>query len=247
MASKLAAPAVVTVGDELVYGERSNDNQSWMLSELYARGVPARLALSLPDDELLIGRELRKLLDDALAPVFVSGGIGGTHDDRTRQGVAQALGVPIERHAQCDGLLADKYGERYTAQRRRMAELPRGCSLIPNELGAPGFHAGGIFAFPGFPNMLKPMFGWVLRGPLADLGAPPMSQAEFVLEVSEGDVALALERFAGDHPDARIGIYPSTERYAREVTVRLRHPAGDPAIGVAFAELIEKLRDELSA
>ncbi|HEY5789328.1 MAG TPA: molybdopterin-binding protein, partial [Gammaproteobacteria bacterium] len=48
-------PAVVTVGDELVLGERDDGNRRWLLAQLQAHGHPAEIALSLPDDVALIG------------------------------------------------------------------------------------------------------------------------------------------------------------------------------------------------
>jgi len=43
-------PAVVTVGNELTFGERRNGNQEWLCQELFKRGSPAAVVLSLPDD-----------------------------------------------------------------------------------------------------------------------------------------------------------------------------------------------------
>jgi hypothetical protein len=42
-----------------------------------------------------------------------------------------------------------------------MAQLPRGCVLLANPIGAPGFAIGGVYAFPGFPTMLQPMATYV--------------------------------------------------------------------------------------
>ncbi len=163
-------PAVVTVGDELLYGERENGNQRWLLARLQELGQPAELALSLPDDLGAIAHWIAALVERGCAPILVSGGIGGTHDDCTRQAVAAGLGLGLELHPECDAILAAHYGERYTAQRRRMAELPAGCALLPNPGGAPGFRCGMVFGFPGFPDMLRPMAEAVLAEvlPLGD-------------------------------------------------------------------------------
>ncbi len=150
-------PAVVTVGDELMFGERPNDNQQWLLEALQERGHPAELALTLPDAVAIIAVWLRTLLREHCFPVLVSGGLGGTHDDCTREGIANTLQVPLTRHHDCFEILAAKYGEQFTAGRQRMAMLPEGCELIANPIGAPGFFLAGVYAFPGFPNMLRPM------------------------------------------------------------------------------------------
>lgn len=238
-------PAVVTIGSELVYGERTNDNQQWLLRELWDRGIPAEIALSLGDDEASIAAEIRHLVAAGYHPILVSGGIGGTHDDVTRQGVAAGLGVPLVEHAACRRILAEKYGDRFTPQRQRMAELPEGSDLIANPLGAPGFHCRGVYGFPGFPNMLQPMATAVLDGLLEGYEKPVQRTREYVLETGEGAIASQLEAFSQQHPEVSIGIYPSTTRFRREVTVRLRYPAAAESTANDFDTLIEELRSQL--
>lgn len=217
---------VITVGNEIIRGERSDDNRLWMLKELNIRNMPAEIALSLPDDENIIGRWIEVLLGDNYKPIFVSGGIGGTHDDRTRQGIALGLRKPLILHSECFQILKSKYGSKFTEQRQRMAWLPEGSLLIPNPIGAPGFMVEDIFCFPGFPEMLKPMFSWVLD---RFFGKPEptleIAVKEWHLPVSEGEVGEIIERFAKDYPDASIGLYPHLiEGTKQQVTIRLRYP-----------------------
>lgn len=217
---------MVTVGDELIHGERDDGNRRWLLARLAALGLPARLALSLPDDEAVIGEWLARLRDAGLRPILVAGGIGGTHDDRTREGVARALGRPLVLHPECDGLLAARFGARYNEQRRRMAMLPEGCRLIPNPDGAPGFALEGIHAFPGFPHMLQPMVESELERLFPEAGAGWEAE-ELELPLPEGEIAGAVETFVRDHPALRVGIYPSRRRpdgYRTLVRIRYRPP-----------------------
>ena len=89
---------MVTVGDELVLGERGNENSRWMSEWLKLNLRPGGVQLSLPDDVETIAQWLKQLVRKNHVPVLVAGGIGGTHDDCTRTGIAQALGVPLTRH-----------------------------------------------------------------------------------------------------------------------------------------------------
>ncbi|MEJ5300874.1 MAG: molybdopterin-binding protein [Thermodesulforhabdaceae bacterium] len=219
-------PAVVTVGNEIIWGERPDDNRLWMLNELRLQGLSANIAVSLPDDEEIIGQWIGELKAYQCSPIFVSGGIGGTHDDRTRQGVAIALGKQLIKHEECFRILAEKYGSRFTEQRQRMAWLPEGSSLIPNPIGAPGFMVDNIFCFPGFPEMLKPMFQWVFHEILAkNLARAPLVTKEWLLPISEGEIGELIENFARQHPEAYIGLYPHIIKGTKQqVTVRLRYP-----------------------
>ena len=86
--------AVVVVGNEVLSGDVVDHNGMWLCRELAAIGVEVGIGLTLPDDELLLADYLRQV-GARYAPVFVTGGIGTTLDDVTRQAVARAAGVPI--------------------------------------------------------------------------------------------------------------------------------------------------------
>ncbi len=237
-------PAVVTVGDELLFGERENGNQRWLLQRLQALGHPAELAVTLPDALGTIAHWVAALVARGCAPILVSGGLGGTHDDRTREGVAAGLGLALELHPACDALLAAHYGDRYTPQRRRMAKLPSGCTLLPNPGGAPGFRCGEVYAFPGFPEMLRPMAEAVFAETLPRAAVASVV-VDAALPLTEGDIALEVEAFSHAHPDARIGIYPVSGGGPPAVTLRLRVREEDAATRAAFDALVARLRDGL--
>ncbi len=123
-----------------------------------------------------------------------------------------------------------------------MAWLPAGCRLIANPRGAPGFCHQGVYAFPGFPNMLRPMLENLLERILPASAEPHWTVLEAVLAVGEGDVAMEVEAFSRENPGARVGIYPSTRRARRETTVRIRCPRDDAAAGRAAADFLTGLQ-----
>lgn len=239
-------PAVVTVGDEILYGERQNLNQEWLLSTLWSLGFPATVAMMLPDDQHLIGSSIKQLKERGHLPILLSGGIGGTHDDLSRQGVAAALGLPLVRHDHCFSLLSERYGPNFTPQRERMTELPKGCELIDNPIGAPGFHIEGVFAFPGFPNMLRPMAEAVLKTTLPHEKVQEQATLNVTLPLPEGAIAMEIEAFSSRFPACRVGIYPSTRRYSKETTLRLRYPSGENEIRSSFETLVRAFEQNLA-
>ena len=243
MRDRRIRPAIVTVGDELIHGEQQNGNQTWLLQEFSSKGIPATFALSVSDSIAEISKSLKFIIDSSYYPIFISGGIGGTHDDRTREGIAVALDRPLVKHQECFEILLAKFGERFTPQRQRMACLPEGCTLITNPIGAPGFSLNGVFAFPGFPSMLKPMVSDVLDNLLQHETAltPPMVK-EYTLPVSEGAIAVEIETFVNRYPTAKVGLYPSDKKFGKEITIRLRCTNVDDIIIAKFESMLRKYR-----
>ena len=236
------------MGDELIFGERdSNGNERFLLRSLHERGAPAVMAAQLPDDAEVIASFLRYAKAQSWSPIFVAGGLGGTHDDKTREAVALGLGLPLVRHDECFETLDAAFARRraagqknndFTPQRQRMAHLPEGCTLIDNPLGAPGFRVAGVYAFPGFPSMLQPMATAVLDeleagGQLIKLGELQTEEAE--LPVSEGVVADLVEVWAAEHPQLKVGIYPSNAEFGKKCKLVLRYREGEAAADEATA------------
>lgn len=233
--------AVVTVGDELVLGEVLNTNQDFLLKSLSQAGIPASTALVVSDEQEHIVKALHFLIKNGHSPIFICGGIGGTHDDRTRQAVAQALDLPIQRHTECMEVLARKYKDRLNAQRSRMADLPGGSHLIDNPLGSPGFKVGPIYAFPGFPKMMKPMVQSVLSH-YQEEEKPVFLEARF--HCTEGTIATEVEKFAEEWPDFQVGLYAEADLRKREVCVKARYSGEFPeSFQKAFEDLVKKLEE----
>src|SRR5262249_55777025 len=88
-----ASAAILTIGNEIVSGDVENTNASWLAKHLAPLGVAVRLIAAIPDDIPQIVGFVR-----AEAPladfVFVTGGLGGTPDDLTRQAISAAFDVP---------------------------------------------------------------------------------------------------------------------------------------------------------
>ena len=239
---KPGIPAVVTVGDELVLGERGNENSRWMSEWLKLNLRPAGVQLSLPDDVETIAQWLKQLLQENHFPVLVAGGIGGTHDDCTRAGIAQALGVPLTRHPECWEILVARYeGREMNESRSNMAMLPEGCSLIANPHGAPGFEMGGIFAFPGFPNMLQAMLPSLSHRFGPQTRELQMSEHQVRLKTREGDISDAVRQFSELHPDCKLGIYAHSGKSWGEVSLRFRYPGSRDELRLEFRQFVENL------
>ena len=140
---------LIIIGDEILHGSRQDKHFAFFKSLLESRGLKLNQVQYLPDEPDLLVKQLRRSFSDGL-PTFVTGGIGSTPDDHTRQAAAAALDLPV-------------------AQRLKMADFPEGAELVPNPFNnIAGFSIREHYFFPGFPVMAHPMAEWVLETYYAD-------------------------------------------------------------------------------
>lgn len=198
---------IVVLGDEVLNGEIRESNIAFLLPLLNGWGAEVVLCAILPDDVSIVSRHLTAYREEAEL-LILTGGIGPTPDDITREAVARAAGVPLVAHPEARALLERYYGDRISENRLLMAQVPEGAELIPNPVSAaPGFYIAGMAAFPGIPRLLHEMIGWIkplVRGErmsrvILYSGAPESSYAGIMRE--------AIRAF----PEVRIGSYPMLE------------------------------------
>jgi competence/damage-inducible protein CinA-like protein len=153
---------LLTVGDELLRGDTANGNATWLGWRLTEAGAEVARGTVVPDDLDVIARALGDALRRADA-VIVTGGLGPTSDDMTREALARAAGVSLRRDAEVEGRLRERAAERHVPLRPdalRMADVPDGATLLPNPAGsAPGLRMslpdGVVYALPGVPSEMR--------------------------------------------------------------------------------------------
>ena len=166
---------LIIIGDEILHGSRQDKHFAFFKSLLESRGLKLNQVQYLPDEPELLVKQLRRSFSDGL-PTFVTGGIGSTPDDHTRQAAAAALDLPVVRHPEAAKFIEGvtlKRGEPLDspehAQRLKMADFPEGAELVPNPFNnIAGFSIREHYFFPGFPVMAHPMAEWVLETYYAD-------------------------------------------------------------------------------
>ena len=133
--------SVLAVGTELLLGQIIDSNSAWMGEELAAHGIDSLVQVKVGDNVGRIKGQLRRLLDDADA-VIICGGLGPTHDDLTRQAIAEFMGVPLvfdEHIGQVIRNMFESRGRRMPENNLRQATVPTGAIVIPQTRGtAPG-------------------------------------------------------------------------------------------------------------
>ncbi|RZS86929.1 competence/damage-inducible protein cinA [Motilibacter rhizosphaerae] len=153
---------VVCVGDELLSGRVTDTNSGWLGARLAEAGWRLVRVATVPD-------ELDAVADAVAAAcarvplVLVTGGLGGTSDDLTREALARVAGRPVVRDPRLEQALRDRYAKRAAeppAGALAMADVVEGAEVLANPAGtAPGLRlrVGGaqVVALPGVPAEVR--------------------------------------------------------------------------------------------
>ncbi len=234
---------VLTVGNEIVSGDVENTNASWLSRRLATLGVEVKLVAAVRDDVEEIAAFVRAETSRA-DHVFVTGGLGGTPDDITREAVAAAFELECEEISSLAHALRQRFGPRglgdYAA---RWACLPRGADPLPNPLGgAPGFVLGKVHVFPGLPSEMRAMFDSIAER----FRGPAIATWRRSYRTGEGQIVRILEGATERHPDVTVGSYPRFHSDGPEVEVVLKSSDVD-ALAAARAWIEEALEAEVGS
>ncbi len=210
---------IIAVGSELLTPQRLDTNSLWLTQQLNDLGIEVVMKMVVGDERDRLAAALRAALERSPL-LLVSGGLGPTEDDVTREAVAEALGRPLVFVPE----LLEAIERRFRSAQRVMAEINRrqaflieGAEALPNEVGtAPGqwIRQGerAIALLPGPPGELKPMFSRHVLPRLASL-VPPLvirTRVYRVTGLAESDL------------DQRIS--PVYKRYSNPATTVLAAP-----------------------
>jgi molybdenum cofactor synthesis domain-containing protein len=235
----MATAIVLTVGNEIVSGDIENTNASWLARRLAALGISVKLMAAIRDDVEEISAFLRAERPRADF-VFVTGGLGGTPDDLTREGVAGGFGVSCEEVAAVATRLRERFEPRGLGEyAARWACLPVGAEPLENPLGgAPGFVLENVYVFPGLPSEMKAMFDTVAE---RFQGAPIASWRQSY-RTGEGQIVGVLEEATRRYPAVTVGSYPRFLSDGPEVEVVLKS-SDDNALAEASSWVAAALAD----
>ena len=161
---------LINTGTELLLGDVQDAHLGFIAREIFPLGLRIEERRTVPDTDA-IGRTLAELFP-AYEILFVTGGLGPTSDDITRETVADLLGLELRQHPELLESLRQRLrlrGIKWAAGIARQGDVPAGAQVLPNENGsAPGFYLKAninprissphLFVLPGPPRELQPMF-----------------------------------------------------------------------------------------
>ena len=165
VSAALTAAEIIAVGSELLGWSRLDTNSLFITEQLATLGIDVKGKSVVGDDR----ERLRAVFTESFRRsdlVILTGGLGPTDDDLTREVVAAALALPMSEDPEITAAIARRFSRRGLEMpdvNRRQAMVPRGATPLPNPLGsAPGLfiEAEGkvVVLLPGPPRELQPMF-----------------------------------------------------------------------------------------
>lgn len=156
---------IITIGDEILLGKTLDTNSSWIAQELMKMGVQVHYKSTISDKENIIIEALNKA-ENQSDLIIVTGGLGPTKDDLTKQTICKFFKTELKRNEGVYKRLNQRWkdmGRKMNQLNERQADLPLNSTILPNEWGTASglmFERGEkIFGFfPGVPIEMKNIF-----------------------------------------------------------------------------------------
>ncbi|MBM4123001.1 MAG: competence/damage-inducible protein A [Nitrospira sp.] len=245
---------IIAIGSELLLGGRMDTNSLFLTDGLAAAGVEVRYKSVVGDDEEDIVTAIRTAARRADV-VVMTGGLGPTVDDRTRQAVARATGRPLRRRAEAlEGMrrrLA-AWGRIPTEAQLRQGLIPVGADVLDNPVGsAPGFllkwRGCQLAALPGVPSETEQMFATVLVPRLEKLAVPGTRgrierRVLHTFGILEAELDQKLKNLAPPNGDVRLGLLASPLGVVVSLTA-----SGVSVTPGAMDRLVQQVRKRIEA
>ncbi len=189
---------LLTIGDEILYGQIIDTNSQWMSVELSNAGIKVIRKTSVgdqPDEILAAFAEAEKRADI----VLITGGLGPTNDDLTKPLLAKYFNCELKIHEEALAEVTEFFksrGRELTEINRQQAALPICCQKITNAIGtAPGMwfeRNGKVFmAMPGVPHEMKKMMTELVIPKLLKTFQVPVIYHKMIQTIGQGESFLA--------------------------------------------------------
>ncbi len=227
---------IICVGNELLIGKTLNTNAQWLSEQATKIGLAVRRITVVRDETAEIAAAINEALERNPRFVLTTGGLGPTFDDRTLEGMAQALNCELEINESARKMVEEKY-EMYarrshmemielTKPRLKMATLPRKAEPIPNPVGtAPGVRAElektTLIALPGVPKEMEAIF----RESVAPMVMQVSDKGDFhekstyAENIMESSLAPLIDKVMRENPGVYIKSHPKGEENKPKIEI----------------------------
>jgi nicotinamide-nucleotide amidase len=164
---------IISIGNELLIGKTLNTNAQWLAKRIATLGLITHRITVVGDDTAEIAGAIKEAIHRSPSFLLTTGGLGPTFDDKTLEGLAEALGKKIETNQTALKMVNQKYlsyakegrieAPKLTPPRIKMAKFPEGATPLSNPVGtAPAVVVKdenvSVIALPGVPSEMKAIF-----------------------------------------------------------------------------------------
>jgi nicotinamide-nucleotide amidase len=235
---------IICVGNELLIGKTLNTNAQWLSKRATAIGIAVKRITVVADDVNEIASVVREALQRKPQFIITTGGLGPTFDDKTLEGIAEALNCKLEINEKALQMVKEKY-ETYAREKRtekveltqsriKMATIPQKAEPVPNPVGtAPGVRAdldGTILiALPGVPSEMKVIFEETIA-PLLKQASGDITFYEksmYADNIMESTLAPLIDKVMHDNPSVYVKSHPRGEENEPHMEIHFSIKAKD--------------------
>lgn len=248
---------LISVGTEILTGAILNTNARWLSEELSGMGINVRRQTSVGDNPEHLEESLRAALSSADL-VILTGGLGPTQDDLTKETTAKVFNRALQLHPEIEKELRAWFSARgyeMTENNLSQAMFPEGCTILPNPNGtAPGMLIESmdrwgcdkaVFLLPGPPGEMKAMFDAQVRPLLASRsGQSVISHYYQLTGIGESAAEDALMDLVDGQTNPTIATYAKPDQVLVRVTASADTDAGAERMLTEYDKIIhERLSD----
>ena len=200
---------IIIIGNEILSGRTLDKNSNYISDRCSKAGISIKEIRIIEDDKKIIIKNILNF-SKKFTHVFVTGGIGPTHDDKTAEAVASAFKRKIQINKKAKSLLIEHYKKsnlELNENRIKMAKIPLGARLILNPVSAaPGFKIKNVWVMAGVPKIMQGMFASYVEPKLKK--SKPFISKQIIVYKPEGDIADLVEGLQNKYIELDVGSYP---------------------------------------
>jgi len=257
---------IICVGNELLIGKTLNTNAQWLTKRVTALGLTTRRVTIVGDDINEISSAVKEAIQRSPGFILTTGGLGPTFDDKTLEGLAEALGRSMEVNEEALKMVKEKYlsyaregrmeAAELTPHRVKMAKLPDGATPLYNPVGtAPAVSIEHenvtVIALPGVPSEMKSIFDESVASVLKK-AAGNVTFFETSIEatkVIESEMAPLIEKVMHSNPHVYIKSHPKGAERVPRIEFHLSTTAKDSSaarkqVSKALIQLRELIQEK---
>jgi len=233
---------IIIIGNEILSGRTLDKNSNYISDRCSKVGISIKEIRIIEDNKKVIIKNILNF-SKQYTHVFVTGGIGPTHDDKTSEAIASAFKRKLQINKKAKSLLIEHYKKsnlELNENRMKMAKIPIGARLILNPVSAaPGFKIKNVWVMAGVPKIMQGMFASYVEPKLKKSKA--FISKEIIVYRPEGDIAELVEGLQNKYIELDVGSYPfyNPPNVGTNIVIRGRNDSLLSKAGQYFVKILK--------